>query len=98
MIRTQTTTIVFTDLVGSTELAIRLGHDAYEAMRRAHFESLRLSALVHQGSEIKSTGDGLVFAFSSAADAAASMIRMQQAVNLAARRSDGGPRVRIGAS
>ena len=83
MIRTQTTTIVFTDLVGSTELAIRLGHDAYEAMRRTHFESLRLAALVHQGSEIKSTGDGLVFAFTSAAEAVASMIRMQQAVTLA---------------
>ena len=60
MIRTQTTTIVFTDLVGSTELATRLGYDDYEAMLRAHFESLRLAAFAHQGSEIKSTGDGLV--------------------------------------
>jgi class 3 adenylate cyclase len=34
MIRTETSTIVFTDLVGSTELAVRLGHDAYEALRR----------------------------------------------------------------
>jgi class 3 adenylate cyclase/tetratricopeptide (TPR) repeat protein len=97
MIRTQTTTVVFTDLVGSTELAVRLGHDAYEAMRRTHFESIRLAALVHQGSEIKSTGDGLVFAFVSAAEAVAGMIRMQQAVNRAARRG-GEPRVRIGAS
>ena len=98
MICTQTTTIVFTDLVGSTELAIRLGHDAYEAMRRTHFELLRLAALVHQGSEIKSTGDGLVFAFTSAAEAVASMIRMQQVVTLAAQQGGGEPRVRIGAS
>jgi class 3 adenylate cyclase/tetratricopeptide (TPR) repeat protein len=98
MIRTQTTTVVFTDPVGSTELTIRLGHDAYETMRRMHFESLRLAALAHQGSEIKSTGDGLVFAFTSAAEAVASMIRMQQAVDRAARRGDGQPQVRIGAS
>ena len=30
MARTETVTVVFTDLVGSTELANRLGHDAYE--------------------------------------------------------------------
>ena len=33
MARTETVTIVFTDLVGSTELANQLGHDAYEAVR-----------------------------------------------------------------
>src|SRR3982074_1038867 len=69
MIRSETTTVVFTDLVGSTELATRLGHAAYEALRGPHFEMLRLAASVHQGNEIKSTGDGLVFAFASAAEA-----------------------------
>jgi adenylate cyclase len=98
MIRTQTTTVVFTDLVGSTELAVRLGHDAYEEVRRSHFEVLRSSASVHQGSEVKSTGDGLVFAFASAAEAVASMIRMQQSVSRTACRGGGEPRVRIGAS
>jgi adenylate cyclase len=98
MIRTQTTTVVFTDLVGSTELAVRLGHDAYEEVRRSHFEVLRLSASVHQGSEVKSTGDGLVFAFASAAEAVASMIRMQQSVSRTECRGGGEPRIRIGAS
>jgi class 3 adenylate cyclase len=98
MIRTETATVVFTDLVSSTELVSRLGHDGYEAVRRPHFESLRLAASVHQGCEIKSTGDGLVFAFTSAAKAIACMIRMQQAADLAARRNDGEPRIRIGAS
>ena len=60
---TETATVVFTDLVGSTELANRLGHDAYEAMRRAHFDTLRIAASQRQGTEIKSTGDGLVFTF-----------------------------------
>jgi class 3 adenylate cyclase/tetratricopeptide (TPR) repeat protein len=98
MIHTETATVVFTDLVGSTELASRLGHDAYEAVRCPHFEMLRLAASVHRGSEIKSTGDGLVFAFASAAEAVACMIRMQQATDLAARRHGGEPRIRIGAS
>jgi class 3 adenylate cyclase/tetratricopeptide (TPR) repeat protein len=98
MIRTETATIVFTDLVGSTQLLVRLGHDAYEALRRSHFDSLRLAATVHQGSEINSTGDGLVFAFRSAGEAMASMIRMQQGADLAARRFGGDPRIRVGAS
>jgi class 3 adenylate cyclase/tetratricopeptide (TPR) repeat protein len=98
MTRTETTTIVFTDLVGSTELTTRLGQAAYEAVRRPHFETLRLAAAVHRGNEIKSTGDGLVFAFASAAEAVACMIRMQQATDLAARRRGGEPRIRIGAS
>src|ERR1700722_10524654 len=99
MIRTETATVVFTDLVGSTGLGSRLGHDAYEAVRRPHFEMLRIAASVHQGSEIKSTGDGLVFAFPSAAEAVACTIRMQQAADLAARRNGGGAlRIRIGAS
>jgi class 3 adenylate cyclase/tetratricopeptide (TPR) repeat protein len=98
MIRTETATIVFTDLVGSTQLLVRLGHDAYEAVRRSHFDSLRLAASVHQGIEIKSTGDGLVFAFRSAGDAMACMIRMQQGADLAARRCGGEPRMRVGAS
>jgi predicted ATPase/class 3 adenylate cyclase len=98
MIRTETSTVVFTDLVGSTELAVRLGHEAYETLRRSHFDSLRLAASVHQGKEIKSTGDGLVFCFASAGEAVACMIRMQQATHLAASRNDPGPRIRIGAS
>ena len=98
MVRTETATIVFTDLVGSTGLANRLGHDAYEAMRREHFGALRIAAAQHRGDEIKSTGDGIVFAFGSAADALASMIRMQQVTDLAARRHGGDPRIRIGAS
>ena len=41
MTRTETVTVVFTDLVSSTELASRLGHDAYEALRHEHFTALR---------------------------------------------------------
>ena len=53
-VHTETLTIVFTDLVGSTELSSRLGHDAYEAVRRPHFESVRQITARHGGTEIKS--------------------------------------------
>ena len=98
MIRTETATVVFTDLVGSTASSVRLGYGAYEAARRSHFDSLRLAASVHQGTEIKSTGDGLLFAFGSANDAVECMIKMQQASDLAARREGEHFRIRTGAS
>jgi class 3 adenylate cyclase len=55
--RTATVTVVFTDLVGSTELASRLGHDAYETLRHMHFSALRTAAAGHNGVEIKTTGE-----------------------------------------
>ncbi len=82
MARTETVTVVFTDLVGSTELASRLGHDAYEALRHEHFTALRTGMAGHTGTEIKTTGDGLMLSFTSAADAIACGIAMQQAVAL----------------
>ena len=56
MARTETVTVVFTDLVGSTELASRLGHDEYEALRQAHFTVLRTAVATHNGNEVKTTG------------------------------------------
>lgn len=51
MARTETVTVVFTDLVSSTELASRLGHDAYEALRHEHFTALRTAVAKHDGVE-----------------------------------------------
>jgi class 3 adenylate cyclase len=98
MIHTETATVVFTDIVQSTELATQLSFDAYDALRRAHFDLLRLAISVHRGREIKTNGDGLAVAFTSASDAAACMMKMQQMVVRAAQRQGGKPRVRIGAS
>ncbi len=55
MARTETVTIMFTDLVGSTELASRLGRDAYEALRQEHLTSLRTAVARHNGNEVKTT-------------------------------------------
>lgn len=86
MARTETVTVVFTDLVGSTQLASRLGHDAYEALRQEHFAAWRAAVGKHHGTEIKTTGDGLMLGFASAADAVACGVALQQAVALGKRR------------
>jgi len=99
MVRTETVTVVFTDLVGSAELASRLGHDAYEALRHAHFTALRGAVTKHSGSEVKTTGDGLMLRFDSAASAIACAIAMQQATNGAGRGAGRDPvQIRIGIS
>lgn len=99
MVRTETVTVAFTDVVGSTELASRLGHDTYESLRRSHFEALRSAVAKHNGSEIKTTGDGLMVRFTSAADAVSCAIAMQQATD-AGSRQDRGARleIRVGVS
>src|SRR5258706_16312573 len=78
MAHTETVTVGFTDLVGSTELASRLGHDAYEALRQEHFNALRRAVAKHGGTEVKTTGDGLMLRFDSAASAIACAVAMQQ--------------------
>jgi class 3 adenylate cyclase len=75
-----TATLLFTDLVGSTELMARLGDDAADRLRRDHFALLRDVAGGHGGEEVKSLGDGLMVAFASAVNAVTCAIRMQQRV------------------
>src|SRR3954469_8041335 len=76
-----TVTLLFTDLVGSTELLERLGDDRAEELRRAHFAALRDAAVAHGGHEVKSVGDGLMVAFRSAVDALGAAVQMQRAVD-----------------
>ena len=62
-------TLLFTDLVASTELLARLGDDAAEEVRRSHFALLRQAIAETGGDEVKSLGDGLMVVFGSAVDA-----------------------------
>jgi tetratricopeptide (TPR) repeat protein len=94
----RTATVLFTDLVGSTELLSRLGESTFDDLRRAHFAALRTSIEGTGGTEVKTTGDGLLATFSSAADAVGCAVRMQQAVD-DHRRTAGVPlAIRIGLS
>jgi DNA-binding NarL/FixJ family response regulator/class 3 adenylate cyclase len=71
-------TILFTDLVGSTALFEQRGDEEGDAVRREHFAALRQAIGDHGGREVKSTGDGLMVAFSSAVAAVRCAIDMQR--------------------
>ena len=75
-----TVTLLFTDLVGSTELLDRLGDDAAETLRRRHFSILREAVTAQGGQEVKNLGDGLMVVFRSAVDAVACAVGMQRAI------------------
>lgn len=80
MPQTTEVTIMFTDVVGSTELYERLGDEVAGSVLRRHFAVLRRCASEHGGREVKNLGDGLMIVFSRAAAAAACAQRMQRAV------------------
>jgi class 3 adenylate cyclase len=90
-------TLLFTDLVGSTELLGQLGDDEAEQLRRVHFALLRDVANAHGGDEVKNLGDGLMVAFASAVNAVGCAIGIQQVVHRHnARQGDDRLRVRVG--
>jgi DNA-binding NarL/FixJ family response regulator len=72
-------TILFTDLVGSTARFDRLGDAAADEVRRRHFAAIRRAVAELGGHEVKSTGDGLMVSFGSAAAAVRCAIAMQRA-------------------
>jgi class 3 adenylate cyclase len=71
--------LLFTDLVGSTSMYDRIGDEGAETVRRAHFAALRHALAAHGGEEVKSLGDGLMVAFTSAVAAVEAAIAMQRA-------------------
>jgi class 3 adenylate cyclase len=90
-------TLLFTDLVGSTELLGQLGDDEAERLRRVHFGLLREVAQTLGGEEVKNLGDGLMVAFVSAVNALDCAVGIQQAVHRHnARQGDERLQVRVG--
>jgi class 3 adenylate cyclase len=90
-------TLLFTDLVGSTELLSELGDDEAERLRRVHFGLLRDVAAAHGGEAVKNLGDGLMVAFPSTVNAVGCAIAIQQAVHRRnARQGDDRLQVRVG--
>ena len=73
-------TILFTDLVGSTELASDLGDVAADDLRRQHFADLREAIAATGGTEVKTIGDAVMVSYKGAADALAGGVAMQRAV------------------
>jgi class 3 adenylate cyclase/tetratricopeptide (TPR) repeat protein len=71
-------TILFTDLVTSTELLQRAGDESAQQIFKAHHRLLSDAVAASGGREVKWLGDGLMVAFASAADAVRCAIAMQQ--------------------
>ena len=63
---TENVAILFTDVVGSTELSHRLSAEKADEVRREHFSILRQAVAEAGGTEVKNLGDGLMAVFSSA--------------------------------
>ena len=75
-------TVLFTDIVGSTEKASELGDRRWRKLLDAHDAAVRGEIGRARGREVKTTGDGFVAAF----DGPARAIRCARAVAEAARR------------
>jgi DNA-binding SARP family transcriptional activator/class 3 adenylate cyclase/energy-coupling factor transporter ATP-binding protein EcfA2 len=74
-----TVTFLFTDIEGSTRLFRQLGHGYVDLLER-HRRLVRAAVATAGGVEVNSEGDGLFFAFSSAAAALAASVAAQQAL------------------
>jgi class 3 adenylate cyclase len=62
-------TVLFTDIVGSTERAVDLGDTRWRAVLDDHDERVRREVARHNGREVKHTGDGFLAAFDGPARA-----------------------------
>jgi len=75
------TTILFTDIVGSTERAASVGDQSWRSTLDAHDRAVREQLRRFKGKEINTTGDGFVVSF----DGPARAIRCAQANNNAVK-------------
>jgi predicted ATPase/class 3 adenylate cyclase len=90
-------TVLFTDLVGSTELAVSRGDDSARSIRRQHDQLVRKQLAAHGGREVQTTGDGFLVTFSSvrkAIDCACAIQRAQLEHNR--RHADQAVSLRVG--
>jgi pimeloyl-ACP methyl ester carboxylesterase len=69
-------TILFTDIVGSTEKAAELGDRDWRALLERHDATVRRQLTLHRGREVKTMGDGFLATF----DGPARAIRCARAV------------------
>jgi class 3 adenylate cyclase len=95
-----TAIVLFTDLVGSTELRSRLGEDAADELRKAHDGAIGGAVEANRGRVVKNLGDGFMATFTGASDAVAAAVAIQQAIDRHNRSGSGGVplEVRIGVS
>jgi hypothetical protein len=81
-----TVTLLFTDLVGSTESLVALGEDRFDSVRDEHEVLVGGTIAAYHGEIVKSMGDGYMAAFPRAGDAVGAAAEIQR---LVARRNEG---------
>ncbi len=89
-------TFLFTDIVGSTNLAELLGNESWERLLRWHDEALRTLFARSGGEVVNSTGDGFFVAFDAARRGIDCAIAVQRALEEHRRTSGFAPSVRMG--
>jgi class 3 adenylate cyclase len=72
-------TVIFTDIVGHTEMMSRLGDAKGREVLRAHEEITREALKAHDGTELKTMGDGFMASFTSVVKAVECAIALQRA-------------------
>jgi class 3 adenylate cyclase len=88
--------VMFTDIVGSTEMTARLGDQRGMEIVRAHDALVRRALARHAGREVKHTGDGIMASFEDVAGAVACAREIQASLAEFNRMSREPLRVRIG--
>ncbi len=75
-------TIVFTDMVGSTDLTHALGDEGAQEAVRAHNAIVRSALARFDGREVKHTGDGIMATFPVTANAVSAAVEIQRGIAL----------------
>lgn len=81
-------TILFTDIVGSTDRAARLGDSVWRDLLDAHDQFVRAEIARYQGREVNTAGDGFVATFvspSQALDCAEAIVRRVRSLGIEVR-------------
>lgn len=79
--RTETASVLFTDLVGSTKQRQALGEETADRLHGQHLVDLENAVVAADGRVVKSLGDGIFAVFTSAADAVACAVSVQRVVH-----------------
>ena len=73
--------VLFTDLVGSTELRQRLGEEPADELRRRHDQLITQAVEANSGRVVKGLGDGIMATFAGASDGVAATVAIQQGID-----------------
>ncbi|HEX6401302.1 MAG TPA: adenylate/guanylate cyclase domain-containing protein [Actinomycetota bacterium] len=86
--RTRLATVLFTDIVGSSEIAVESGDRRWKALLEAHHAIVRRALKRHGGRELDTAGDGFFAVFGTQAEAircAAEIVQEVRSIGLEVR-------------